>query len=242
MGNTKKVQIDNKSKILLAAKKEFAEKGLEGARMESIARRAGVNKALLHYHYSNKENLYKEVLVQHSLFDARLYTRLGEFASSAKLSPPEKLYLGIYLLVNIHFEAMDEEFRKIISREMTEEREHFKEVVQGYLIPRHEAFADIITEGVESGHFETKNPLFVVINLNTFVMTLINTRSLLKGSSWYKRIYGKDYKEALFDFLIDFTFKALAPAGGKPVIPKIPEEVFLVINTIIDEIKKEDKD
>ena len=115
MKKTEKIQINKKGRILEAAKKEFAEKGLEGARMEAIAGRAGVNKALLHYHYSSKENLYKEVLVQHSLFDAKLINRLAEYATTVKLSPPEKLYIGIYLLINIHFEAMDEEFRKIIS-------------------------------------------------------------------------------------------------------------------------------
>ncbi|MCU0821915.1 MAG: TetR/AcrR family transcriptional regulator [Spirochaetes bacterium] len=242
MNKTEKIQVNKKSIILEAAKKEFAEKGLDGARMESIARRAGVNKALLHYHYANKENLYKEVLIQHSLFDARLYTRLAEYANSVKLTPPEKLYIGIYLLVNIHFEAMDEEFRKIISREMTEEREHFKEIVQAYLIPRHEAFEGIIIEGIESGHFETKNPLFVIINLNTFVMTIINTRGLLKGSSWYKRIYGKLYKESLFDFLIDHTFKALRPPNKELEIPDIPQEILDAINSIMHEIQKLDKE
>ena len=38
-------------RILSAAGKEFIEKGLSGSRMESIARRAKVNKALIHYYF-----------------------------------------------------------------------------------------------------------------------------------------------------------------------------------------------
>ncbi|MFT3739236.1 MAG: TetR/AcrR family transcriptional regulator [Breznakibacter sp.] len=44
--------------ILLAARQEFTEKGLNGARMQEIANRAGINKALLHYYFKTKENLF----------------------------------------------------------------------------------------------------------------------------------------------------------------------------------------
>lgn len=45
-------------KILSAARQEFIENGLRGARMQEIADRAGLNKALLHYHFRDKEGLY----------------------------------------------------------------------------------------------------------------------------------------------------------------------------------------
>lgn len=239
MKKNEKIQANKKSLILEAAKKEFAEKGFDGARMESIAKRAGVNKALLHYHYTNKENLYREVLDQHSLFDAKLINRIAEYSNTVRMSPPEKLYIAIYLLININIDTMDDDFRKILSREMTEEREHFRKIVQSYIIPRHEAFAGIIIEGIESGHFASKNPLFVVISLNTFIMTLINTRNLIKGSSWYNRIYGKRYRETLFDFMVDHTFRALCPPGRELNIPKMPEGTFDTIKKFVDDVKKE---
>lgn len=48
-------------KILKAAEYEFIEKGLSGARMQQIADRAGINKALLHYYYRTKEKLFEVV-------------------------------------------------------------------------------------------------------------------------------------------------------------------------------------
>ncbi|MEI6508400.1 MAG: TetR/AcrR family transcriptional regulator [Bacteroidota bacterium] len=48
-------------KILEAAKDEFMKFGLYGARMQSIADTAGINKALLHYYYRSKENLFDKV-------------------------------------------------------------------------------------------------------------------------------------------------------------------------------------
>jgi len=49
-------------KILEAARAEFLEKGLGGARMQEIADRAGINKALLHYHFRDKEGLHQAAL------------------------------------------------------------------------------------------------------------------------------------------------------------------------------------
>ena len=48
--------------ILLAAQEEFAAKGYHGARMQTIANRAGTNKALLHYYFRSKEQLYLKAL------------------------------------------------------------------------------------------------------------------------------------------------------------------------------------
>lgn len=48
-------------KILEAATIVFTEKGFEGTRMQDIADKAKINKALLHYYYRNKEKLFGEV-------------------------------------------------------------------------------------------------------------------------------------------------------------------------------------
>lgn len=51
-----------KERILDAAVEEFLTRGFGGARMQSIADKAEINKALLHYHFKNKQKLYEEVL------------------------------------------------------------------------------------------------------------------------------------------------------------------------------------
>lgn len=47
--------------IFEAATEEFLDKGLDGARMQDIADRAGINKALLHYYYRTKDKLFNAV-------------------------------------------------------------------------------------------------------------------------------------------------------------------------------------
>ena len=48
-------------KIFEAAKEVFAERGLDGTRMQEIADRAGINKSLLHYYFRTKEKLFNAV-------------------------------------------------------------------------------------------------------------------------------------------------------------------------------------
>ncbi|EYC51306.1 TetR family transcriptional regulator [Hylemonella gracilis str. Niagara R] len=50
--------------ILAAARDEFAEFGLGGARMDRIAERAGLNKRLIYYYFEDKEKLFQAVLEQ----------------------------------------------------------------------------------------------------------------------------------------------------------------------------------
>jgi AcrR family transcriptional regulator len=52
---------ETKHKILEAARKHFIQFGFDGARMQAIAEDAKVNKALLHYYFKDKQQLYQEV-------------------------------------------------------------------------------------------------------------------------------------------------------------------------------------
>ena len=64
-----------RQRILDAASSVFAADGFGGARVDEIARRAGVNKALLYYHVGNKQALYTAVLMRN--FD-RIEAALAE--------------------------------------------------------------------------------------------------------------------------------------------------------------------
>jgi AcrR family transcriptional regulator len=48
-------------KIFEAATDVFLDKGMDGARMQDIASHAGINKALLHYYYRTKDQLFNAV-------------------------------------------------------------------------------------------------------------------------------------------------------------------------------------
>lgn len=50
--------------ILIAAEEEFLTKGYDGARTTSIAQKAGVTHAMLHYYFRTKEQLFERIVEQ----------------------------------------------------------------------------------------------------------------------------------------------------------------------------------
>src|SRR3978361_167546 len=59
-------------KIIEAALAEFSERGIDGARVDGIVRRAGVSKQLFYYYFESKEEIYKLVLEKEAEHSIRL--------------------------------------------------------------------------------------------------------------------------------------------------------------------------
>jgi AcrR family transcriptional regulator len=60
----KQKDISAEQKILDAAKHVFITQGMAGARMQDIADAAGINKAMLHYYFRNKEKLFETIFTE----------------------------------------------------------------------------------------------------------------------------------------------------------------------------------
>lgn len=69
-------------RLLRSAEREFARAGLRGARLEDIARRAGIRRPSLLYHFPTKEALYARVV-------RRAFARLGQSLLEAMSVPAE---------------------------------------------------------------------------------------------------------------------------------------------------------
>ncbi|HAR63445.1 MAG: TetR family transcriptional regulator [Candidatus Margulisiibacteriota bacterium] len=83
--------------IIKAAMDVFIEKGRSGARMQDIANRAGVNKALLHYYFRNKETLYEKIF--ETIF-VRYFSQIN-ILLEADVPFEESLRTFIYMYIDI---------------------------------------------------------------------------------------------------------------------------------------------
>ena len=77
---------ETRREILRAAEESFAASGFVGATTRQVAARAGVNVATLHYHFGNKERLYRAVL------DAAV---AGEVPEDGKATSPADRLTGV---------------------------------------------------------------------------------------------------------------------------------------------------
>ena len=227
---------ETKKKILRAAKSEFSEKGFNGARMSSIASRANVNQALLHYHFESKENLY------HSIFHVvmgndvdELTSRVRDEISSWKATPEIELASAIYLMVKGHIETHDEDLSRLFAREIAEDEGLIHDFARKYMMPRMMLFEGIVKNGIEKGIFEISNPLMFTFSVITFISHYVHSEQIIKGTKWHKIMY-KNKLETLYSYVMEQAFKTLAPAGRVLEIPVLPEEIKKKLDIFVQEI------
>lgn len=138
------------SEVLAAALAAFAEKGFAGARLDDIARRAGVSKGTLYLYFPGKEELFKAV-VREGLVSplAAVREALDAFAgSSAELL--RRFILGWWDLVgNTRLAGLP--------KLMIAEAANFPDIARFYLdevlLPAHAITARLVARGVDSGEF-----------------------------------------------------------------------------------------
>jgi TetR/AcrR family transcriptional regulator len=140
---------ETRGRILDAALREFAANGLAGARTETIAAAAGVNKALLYYYFDSKEKLYMAAL---EMIAGRVRdSSMAVFLVDA--SPGERV---VRAALN-HFDRIlaQQEFQSLMQQEMI--RLHKGEpgalpiLIKRVFEPVIIMFQSMVREGVASG-------------------------------------------------------------------------------------------
>ncbi|MES0490971.1 MAG: TetR/AcrR family transcriptional regulator [Leptospirales bacterium] len=223
-----------KIRILRAAKKEFASNGFAGARMDSIAKTAKANKAMIHYYFDTKEKLYREVLF---FVVGRTQTeQLPLGVPDVDVSPSESLASSIYFIVSMHYDCFDPEFHRMMAWDMAEGNHHGRVLIQEVFAPAMERLESVIIEGVKSGEFETENPIFEVWTIISSIVHYMRSRDLFKGSPMQKKLYPENGKNVLIDYLTNHVFKSLAPRSV--TLPKIPENVKNLLDHELQNLKK----
>jgi TetR/AcrR family transcriptional regulator len=146
-------------RILAAAAREFSERGFAGARVDRIARRARVNKAMLYYHFKSKDRLYKTLLRQMFTLAAERMQAVAQ----ARATPAEKLDRAIAA-----FAAFIEEhafFPAIMLREVAEGGAHLDRATLTALAAVPMTVGRIVQEGVASGDFRAVHPVFAYFSM-----------------------------------------------------------------------------
>lgn len=100
-----------REEILKAADRLFGERGFEGTTTREIAHESGVNKALIHYHFKNKDSLLEDILDRY--YDRLSETLLKSLDTDAPLIERMKSLVSSY----VDFLAENINFSRIVQRE-----------------------------------------------------------------------------------------------------------------------------
>jgi TetR/AcrR family transcriptional regulator len=158
---------DSKIKIIDAAIEAFAEKGKFGAGMEEIAALAGVNKAMVYYYFSTKENLYKEVVQKIQAAHFMLIANKIDHIMSQDISPKAKLVESI----KAHFDAvsMNINYTRILLEALVNNPEYIHQAMESLLkephAKLHRSLERILNEGIDANLFRKIDPLQTQISI-----------------------------------------------------------------------------
>lgn len=148
--------------LLIAARAAFAERGLEGARVDDIARRAHINKQLVYHYFGSKDGLYTAVLEQ-------VYREIRDQERTLELDsfPAEE---AMRKLIEFSFDYLEKspEFVRILADENAHGGQHLKgsEVVGEVNRPIIELIRATLARGVSAGTFRKGlDPLHVYLSI-----------------------------------------------------------------------------
>ena len=175
--------------ILEAATEAFAELGLGGARVDEIARRAGVNKALLYHYFGNKEALFVAVL-------EATYARIrgAEAALDLERFAPEEAMIRLVDFTWCYFQEHPE-FIHLVNSENLHRARHLEQSDRLHEMhhPLVERIREILDRGVSRGVFRTGvDPVQLYITIaslgyfylsNAHTLGVVFSRNLLSQRS-----------------------------------------------------------
>ncbi len=148
-----------RDRLIAAAALEFAARGFDGAKVDRIAARARLNKAMLYYHFHNKAALYREILTE-------MFTALAERVEGvqrADVAADEQIRRFVRAVADES--AARPHFPSMWMREMAEGGRHLDEKVLAEAMRVLRVLAAILAEGREHGQFRPLHPFVVHMSI-----------------------------------------------------------------------------
>ncbi|CAG9167368.1 TetR/AcrR family transcriptional regulator [Cupriavidus pampae] len=138
-----------REKILQMAAKEFATKGYDGARVDSIVARSKISKNLVYHYFDSKEALFIEVMERAYASMRERQNQFGELGEN----PVEDMRTLIVQTIR-HF-IDHPEFIQLLSTENLHKAEHIRKskVIPAMFNPLRSALAQILERGKAQGVF-----------------------------------------------------------------------------------------
>jgi TetR/AcrR family transcriptional regulator len=142
----------SRDRLLAAAREEFAARGFAGAKIDRIAARARLNKAMLYYHFKHKAALYQHIL--HDLF--REVAEAVEAARDQGGAPADQLRRFVETIARDGIARPH--FPPLWLREMADGGRHLDARVVAEMQRVVAVLAGILADGQQQGAFRPAHP------------------------------------------------------------------------------------
>ena len=164
MGRPKTDDPEARARIAAAAEEQFAARGYAGAAIRDIAKKAGVNPAMIHYYFGSKEGLYRAILegAASKVRALLVETTSGADSTKARLARFVDAYAA-YILSQPNLAL-------VLYREMLTGGKHIKQIAQTYAVTNYTILKSTISDGVRSGELRPVDAELAPISLMGMVV------------------------------------------------------------------------
>lgn len=177
----------SRGRILAAATTEFATKGFGDARVDEIARSAGINKRMLYHYFGNKDDLFQAVLEE--IYDTICFS--GQALDFDSMSPRD----GLMALVDFVWDyyLANPESITLLNTENLHQARHLRnsERAREMHPPFESAIEQLTRRGVEAKVF---HPGIDPVDLYVTIVSLVYY--YLSNSATLSVAFGRDLREA----------------------------------------------
>jgi len=187
-------------RIFDAAHEIFTQKGMDGAKMQEIADRAGINKALLHYYYRSKEKLYETVA--RAIIGKALPALRQVIESELPLEEKIRGFIRTY----IDIISRNTFIPLFIISEINKHPERFIDAVMPKDLPKPEIFFRQVEAEIAAGRMRPIKPQHLIVNVVSLcVFPFVGKpmiRILLGMSPGEMRLFLEERKNEVTDFVL----------------------------------------
>jgi AcrR family transcriptional regulator len=198
-----------RTKLLDSAGQVFAERGFQAATVREICARAGVNIALINYHFGDKEKLYAEVL-RHSMGSTEPELRALESGL-----PPEAVFREVVRanMLRICRPGRPSWHFQLMVHEMAHPTAAMSELIDETMRPIYGRFRAVIAEllGLPPDHEKTR---FCAHSVIAQIVHYVHARKL-NAQIWPELELNQERLEEIATHIADFSLAYLSPRRKK---------------------------
>ncbi len=192
--------------LITAGTDLFALRGFDGVTTEQIARAAGVNKALINYHFGGKSGLYTAILI---LVFSEVAAHLDRIERSEKPAM-DRLEEFVSAFADMH--GRHPAFSAMLLREVVSGGRHLDDRVLPHFLAIFTRVRGVVADGIRDGSIRCVDPLLTHLGLIGSVVFFFATKPLRDRLIAERKVpFGEPDPQAFVRHLQDLISRGLAP-------------------------------
>jgi len=191
-----------KEKIIKNAMQLFSQNGYDATSADEIAKKSGVNKALIYYYFKNKVGLYETVM-------SGLFTAIHEdIVQADKCCDNPVGELKSFVKTYAKYAEKEPFFPALLLRELSDNGSHIPDMMFSSMLNLFSLLSDILKRGEAEGVFKQSIPMVIHFMILGTINLLVTTKSLREKAVLFDENIDT-CSECSMDEMAEYIFKTI---------------------------------